>query len=224
MGQDSSSQPRLLGLPGVYSCWLSSEEKRLTQKLWQAETKASNELSTHTFEILLLEREPIMENEAQTQDSWKTRTAEAPVLAKELLEHLSKEIQSQSEQMMTFRTRVTFLVWVGPFIIAGSYLLAVKAVPQSFSPDKIGVACLVVAAILYIVLAEVFARLEAHVWDQCNVWRSSIRELAANPSFIPPEDHVVFTHGLREGYRALTWLILALFSLLAIGGWRVTHN
>lgn len=143
---------------------------------------------------------------------------------KELIDHLSKEIVCQSELMMTFRTRVSFVIWLGPFIVVGALLVATKEVPSTFDPGALGWACLGGAAALYFALGVVLQRIETHTWDQCNVWRQAIVGINAGLSAPLSEDRLVFRHNLKQGYWYVALVILMIFILLSAGAWQVVHR
>jgi hypothetical protein len=52
-------------------------------------------------------------------------------LEDKLIEHLSKEIETQTDNLMTFRTRVSFAALIGPFFLLGSLLVAAKRIPKA---------------------------------------------------------------------------------------------
>ncbi len=143
---------------------------------------------------------------------------------KELLDHLSKEILSQSDHIMAFRTKVSFIVWLGPFIVVGAILVATKQVPTSFNPGHLGWACIILAAAFYFVLEEVLASIEIHMWDQGNKWRTLVVQINAGLSKPPSAEELEFKHDLNRGYRWVASVILMIFILLSIGAWQVIHE
>jgi hypothetical protein len=43
-----------------------------------------------------------------------------------LIDHLSREIETHTKNMMTFRARINFAVFVGPFVLLGSIMVSAK--------------------------------------------------------------------------------------------------
>lgn len=132
-------------------------------------------------------------------------------LEQEILDHLSKEIITNTEQLMTFRTRVAFTPWIGPFVVVGAYLVATKETPISPHWDALGGGLLAIAAFLFVGLGWVLAEVERHTWDQCNKWRNLIARLHAGlEKPLQPED-LRFEHSVRLGYCLAALLILMIF-------------
>ena len=52
-----------------------------------------------------------------------------------LIDHLSREIETHTKNMMTFRARINFAVF-GPFVLLGSIMVSAKGVPRGITPDK----------------------------------------------------------------------------------------
>jgi cytochrome bd-type quinol oxidase subunit 1 len=132
----------------------------------------------------------------------------------EVIEHLSKEIVANTEQIMIFRARVAFTPWIGPFVVVGAYLVATKDTPKSPHWDTLGCGLLAVAAFLFVGLGWVLAEVERHTWDQCNKWRSLIARIHAGlEKPLDPED-LHFEHHVRLGYSLAAILILSIFFLV----------
>src|ERR1035437_703907 len=54
-------------------------------------------------------------------------------LRKEVIKHLSSEIGKQSDYVVTLRSRMAFTILLGPFVVVGSVLIAIKG-PLHFHP------------------------------------------------------------------------------------------
>jgi drug/metabolite transporter (DMT)-like permease len=136
----------------------------------------------------------------------------------EALEHLSKEITTHTQQLMTFRTRVTYTIWVGPFILLGSYLIATKDKKVSMHWDCWGILLLFAATVLFCGLSYLLARIEEHTWDQCNKWRSSIVRICSGTGGPLKIDELSFDHELKTNYfwACLTLLGIFLAVLVAV--------
>jgi hypothetical protein len=132
-------------------------------------------------------------------------------LEREVLQHLSREITTNAQLMMTFRSRIAYTVWIGPFVVVGAYLLATKERPTSPHWDGLGIASILLAVVFFAALAWVLADVEKHTWDQCNKWREKIALLHAGlkEPLRPADLH--FEPGLRLGYGLAGLFILLIF-------------
>ena len=101
-------------------------------------------------------------------------------LSKEVIEYLSKEIETTTTNMMVYRTKIAFVFFLGPFII----LIAVvtKGLTFSLRLDSIAIAAIFVNFLCFLTLAYINARVERQAWLQCNNWRRVIARLHKNPS------------------------------------------
>jgi hypothetical protein len=111
----------------------------------------------------------------------------------EFIEHLSKEIETHTNAMMTFRTRIAFIVFLGPFVLLSSILVGTKRMPDiaKLTPwtfIAIGVLCT-----CYIVLGLVSGMIERGIWRQCNRWRAQIATLVARKDMNVTSESVQFS-------------------------------
>jgi hypothetical protein len=92
----------------------------------------------------------------------------------EFIEHLSKEIETHTNAMMTFRTRIGFTVFLGPFVLLGTYMLGTQRAPfvDNLTGGTIGL--IILLGICYVLLGLVGAMIELVIWRQCNRWRTAI--------------------------------------------------
>jgi hypothetical protein len=107
-------------------------------------------------------------------------------LTKDVIQHLSKEIETTTNNMMAFRTRIGFGMFIGPFLLLSSFIVAVKGQHVSFTLSrwKVGVLVLavVVDVICFVGIAYIASRIEAQSLKQCNRWRLLIAELLKSPT------------------------------------------
>ncbi len=132
----------------------------------------------------------------------------------DVIEHLSRDIISISDSMMTFRTRIAFFIWTGPFIVLGSYVIATGAtVPSLFStPPKWLSAYLAGAA--YLLLHVVGAKIERQGQNTCNKLRKAIMVIADERSLksLREGDYTNdTTRHLSAAYIAVGLLMLTCF-------------
>jgi hypothetical protein len=125
-----------------------------------------------------------------------------PALHKELIEYFSKEIETHTNSLMTFRSRISFAGLFGPFLLLGSLLVATKQLPGS-NVVVSGNRWLVAGGGLflsYLALAWAGATVEKHIWRQCNRWRKLIAEIAQGDPIRLTAEQLEFKEHLRLGY------------------------
>jgi hypothetical protein len=101
-------------------------------------------------------------------------------LTKDLVQHLSKEIETTTHNIMVFRTRIGFGLLVGPFLLLGSLIVGAKGQPVTTNLKSAWPA-LVVIIVCYLSIAYIASEIEAQAWEQCNKWREIIGDLCRNP-------------------------------------------
>ena len=107
---------------------------------------------------------------------------QSEILAKELMLCLSKEIETTTTNMMAFRTKVGFGMFVGPFLLLGSFIVGAKGQPVSFNLNRYVLGALIVDVVCFLGIAYIAAQIEAQALKQCNKWRGLIGSLRRNPS------------------------------------------
>lgn len=122
---------------------------------------------------------------------------------KDFIQHLSKEIETQTNAIMTFRTRIGFTVFLGPFVLLGSFMVGTKRVPHIEGLTFRTIAVLVFLGICYLALGLVGGLIEQWVWLQCNRWRALIASLVDREDVDPNSDDVQFSHQPL----LLTWMV-----------------
>jgi hypothetical protein len=91
-----------------------------------------------------------------------------------IIEHVSNEIQEVIETTMTFRTRIAFIAWIGPFILLGSLLVATHGLFRVPDRDRVFLAAVIATCLCYLLLGYIGARLEKEAWDRCNKLRQKL--------------------------------------------------
>ena len=117
---------------------------------------------------------------------------------KECIEHLSKEIETVTANLMTFRTRIGFTVLIGPFIVMGSVLLATGGKVATPGLDFWFISSTIVAVASYFGLGWYGSQLDKHLSDKGNDWRQEIIELSQNKE--PDDEKFKFLYRTREFY------------------------
>lgn len=125
---------------------------------------------------------------------------------KDFIQHLSKEIETQTNAIMTFRTRIGFTVFIGPFVLLGSFMVGTNRVPHIERLTFGTIAVLVFLGFCYLALGLVGGLIERRVLLQCNHWRALIASLVDREDVVPNSDNVQFSQRLL----LLTWIVAFL--------------
>jgi hypothetical protein len=123
-------------------------------------------------------------------------------LQQKLIEHLSKEIETHTNNLMLFRSRISFAGLFGPFFLLGSILVATHQVPGATVPST-SKSWLIAGGLLllsYLTLAWAGASVERHVWRQCNLWRELIADIVSGKVTEVTAKQLRFEENLRLGY------------------------
>jgi hypothetical protein len=131
-----------------------------------------------------------------------------------LIEHLSKEIETHTNNLMTFRERINFAVFAGPFIV---FLLAAKGLPHGLSLDRLTIAACVGLALSYVAMGMACATIERHIWKKCNEWRLAIGKIVAGNAAAIKDEDLTFPQKLYYGYLwVYLWMIIAFVCVVRI--------
>lgn len=134
-----------------------------------------------------------------------------------LIEHLSKEIETLTNNLMIFRTRCNFAVFVGPFVLLGSVLIAAKGNLHGLSIDRWIIVSSVGLVLSYATMGIACSSIEAHMWKQCNAWRRLIARITSDDSAKIGEEELEFGQTILKGY-VITYaaMIIAFFCVIYI--------
>jgi len=99
-------------------------------------------------------------------------------LKSELIQHLSKEIETHTSGITDFRAKTSFTLLVGPFIVLGSFLVLAKTLNVKLPFNKVNIALLIFMGLCFMAMGYACSRIEKDVWDQNNRWRAEIRRLS----------------------------------------------
>jgi hypothetical protein len=98
-----------------------------------------------------------------------------------MINHLSKEIETISNNTMSSRNTISFSLWVGPFLLLGSILVATEKGGLGLkNPGIVAWAVMILAAASFFgALAYIIGQVEEGAWDKCNEWRECIIRIQA---------------------------------------------
>jgi hypothetical protein len=151
-----------------------------------------------------------MDNQGKPNEA----TVSQAELTKEIVAYLSKEIETTSNSMMVFRSRISFAVLVGPFLILGTLVYAAKGLALSRNLGTGGWIAAVIVCVCYLALAFVSGRIEEDGWRQCNVWRKLISELQQDPNALMDERNVRKDKQKIDPVEWMKWSYLLACALL----------
>jgi len=129
-----------------------------------------------------------------------------------LIDYLSKEIETQTNNLMAFRERINFAVFIGPFVLLGATLYG-KGIPHVRWAEVtrkvwIGIGLSFVGVVLsYLTMGIACSLIEVHIWKQCNKWRERIAEISCGHNKGFTLEQLAFEHRIKRGY---LWVYLAM--------------
>lgn len=131
--------------------------------------------------------------------------------SKELIEYLSKEIETITNNNSTFRSRASLSVYLGPFIILGSLIIALKDARITSTSSTWTWILAGFAAICYVGIGWMSGKIEDHGWKVCNRYRELIARLHENPKEPVKKEDLKVEYYTRAAYVAVYLLMLAIF-------------
>jgi hypothetical protein len=134
-----------------------------------------------------------------------------------LVDHLSKEIITQTNNLMIFRSRINFAVFIGPFVLLGSMLYSGHGLPRVEHQWLL----LTIIVLSYLTMGWTCASIEIHIWKQCNRWRALIADLADEKITTVTPENLEFKEKLRLGYLVVYFVMAAAFICVLIVASRI---
>ncbi|SRR6266481_7402934 len=81
----------------------------------------------------------------------------------ELINHLSKEIEVLSTNMITTRLKAAFTIWIGPYILLGALVIRHQQTAAIVHIDRSVMWWLAVVSVLYLSVAYIGGQMEHYV-------------------------------------------------------------
>jgi hypothetical protein len=138
----------------------------------------------------------------------------APVKTNDaMIAHLSKEIETMSNNIMNSRNRISFSLWVGPFLVLASVIVGSEKGGFGLqNPGVLAWLILGIAAFLFFwLIAFIIGRIEQGAWKQCNEWRKCIIKLQMDQELKEDEyEDMVLYKKLRE---RVLWAYMYVFTI-----------
>jgi hypothetical protein len=133
-----------------------------------------------------------------------------------LIDYLSKEIETQTNNLMTFRARINLAVFVGPFVLMGSLVIR-NDIPRGIHLWSVKTLLpATVLALIYLTLGWVCGSIEIQIWKKCNEWRKLIAELSSGDTRTVSADQLEFPHRLRMAYLVVYSAMILAFVCVGI--------
>jgi len=133
-----------------------------------------------------------------------------------LIDYLSKEIETQTNNLMAFRERINFAVFIGPFVLLGATLYG-KGIPRLHLSAldltaRVELVLTFVGVILsYLTMGIACSLIEVHIWEQCNKWRARIAEISCGRETGCTLEELEFKERLKRGYRTVYGAMIVAF-------------
>ena len=146
-----------------------------------------------------------------------------PPKEQQLIEYLSKEIETQSNHLMTFRTRISFVVVAGPFIVTSSVLFATRG-DFTITTDPFSKLGILVASVLVVIsymgMGYLCHQIDHGFQEQCNKWRSLILSLSEEDDVTSRRGQDFLSH--PRSRLAYFWgfglMLMVFFSMMFLAG------
>src|SRR5439155_4432292 len=133
-----------------------------------------------------------------------------------LIDYLSKEIETQTNNLMTFRARINLAVFVGPFVLMASLVFR-NDIPRGIHLWSVKTLIpATVLALIYLTLGWVCCSIEKQIWKKCNEWRQLIAELSSGETTGIAPAQLKFKHKLRLAYMIVYSAMIVAFVCVGI--------
>lgn len=108
-----------------------------------------------------------------------------------VIKHLSDDIINRYNNTIVFRTRIAFVIWIGPFIILSSFIVATKGNFTLDFKDWVVWVCIFIFVTCYLILGRFACGIEQGAWDRCDKYRELIFKIGKqdNLNDITPADY-----------------------------------
>jgi hypothetical protein len=130
---------------------------------------------------------------------------------KELIAHISSDIETLSTFLTTFRIRVAFIVVIGPFVVLGSFLVAKRGDLPGANLDMWQTLAATIGIVMYLVLSLYGALLEAWGMSECNKWRKIIAKLSTKADIELDEREFELHHNSFIAYLVPMFIMMVAF-------------
>ena len=134
-----------------------------------------------------------------------------------LIDYLSKEIETHTNNLMTFRARINLSVFIGPFALVAALLFR-NDIPRGihlWSAKTLIPGTLL--ALIYLTLGWVCCSIEAQIWRKCNEWRRLIAELSSgNIRSVAADQLEIKDKKLRRAYLVVYVAMILAFVCVGI--------
>ncbi len=134
-----------------------------------------------------------------------------------LIDYLSKEIETQTNNLMSFRARINLAVFIGPFVLVAALVFR-NDIPRGinlWSAKTLMAGTLL--ALIYLTLGWVCCSIEAQIWRKCNDCRKLIAELSSEQiTSVAPHQLEIKDNKLRRAYLVVYSAMILAFVCVGI--------
>lgn len=136
-------------------------------------------------------------------------------LSKEVIAHLSKEIETLTNNNNLFRSRASLSVFLGPFIVLGSFVVSLRGSDISFHPNTMTWILIGLVGLGFLSLGWMSGMVELHAWRLCNRYRQVIARLHNDPRSTIEPDELLVRYRPKLAYLVVYGLMLLTFASAA---------
>ncbi|HJR08463.1 MAG TPA: hypothetical protein VJ842_14475 [Pyrinomonadaceae bacterium] len=144
----------------------------------------------------------------------------------EMVKYLSKEIETLSTNTINARNRISFSLWVGPFLVLGSIIVANQknGFSPSFNTWKSWIAA-ALAALGFCALGYIAGEIEAGAWKKCNEWRQCIIRLQSEDEVTAKdlEELIIYEQVASRVTHVYTYVFLIILMIFAATAYLTTQ-
>lgn len=152
-----------------------------------------------------------------TTESGKASSEHVPnEIRPAVIKQFAEEIQNASDSVNSLRTRMAFTIWIGPYVVLGSVIVATNG-KVDLDMSRLFVGGLSLAAAGYLALGYLAGRVERYALLRCNELRHCITKMATTGHFYERRylDEVLPKH-IVKAYLAVFLILLVCFFGVAV--------
>jgi len=131
-----------------------------------------------------------------------------------IIEHITKEIEVITNNIISFRLKNAFTVWIGPFILLGSLILS-KNIHVDYDKIQDVIGLIATLPLLFIIMGVMGGLIEQQSWAQCEKLRRAISEITTRDDINSEELYslISFNNLNRHALIAYTIVFILLLTI-----------
>jgi hypothetical protein len=136
----------------------------------------------------------------------------------EMINYLTKEIETLSKNTMDARSKISFSLLIGPFIVLGSIIVSTPRTGLNLSLHSYGaLIAAFVAVSAFWTLGGIAGHIEEGAWQQCNRWRKCIIKLQHDETLTEADLEELILEKALERKVKNAYLVVFLLILITFG-------